>query len=152
MNVALRAPSLAKFGEVDTVPVSKKPSALSTFRPLGYPIKPWPLYNVWSVRTDLYMKLHTELGRLWLDNHNQIHRQACRHSNRCSYPRRCNNILTIFQASLLQGDEIEGLHAKNAHRINCTAKAIAVKVRYKKTTLLELTLPVEVYIGMVQLL
>ena len=40
MIVALRAPSLAKFGEVDTVPVSKKPSALSTFRPLGYPIKP----------------------------------------------------------------------------------------------------------------
>ena len=33
-------PSLAKFGEVDTVPVSEKPSALSTFRPLGYPIKP----------------------------------------------------------------------------------------------------------------
>ena len=30
-------PSLAKFGEVDTVPVSEKPSALSTFRPLGYP-------------------------------------------------------------------------------------------------------------------
>ena len=25
-----RAPSLAKFGEVDTVPVSEKPSALST--------------------------------------------------------------------------------------------------------------------------
>ena len=63
MIVALRAPSLAKFGEVDTVPVSEKwdnprsilivicmgihktlgqlgPSALSTFRPLGYPIKP----------------------------------------------------------------------------------------------------------------
>ena len=38
--VALRAPSLAKFGEVDTIPVSEKPSALSTFRPLGYPIKP----------------------------------------------------------------------------------------------------------------
>ena len=31
---------LAKFGEVDTVPVSEKPSALSTLRPLGYPIKP----------------------------------------------------------------------------------------------------------------
>ena len=31
---------IAKFGEVDTVPVSEKPSALSTFRPLGYPIKP----------------------------------------------------------------------------------------------------------------
>ena len=30
MIVALRAPSLAKFGEVDTVPVSEKPSALST--------------------------------------------------------------------------------------------------------------------------
>ena len=28
MIVALRAPSLAKFGEVDTVPVSEKPSAL----------------------------------------------------------------------------------------------------------------------------
>ena len=40
MIVALRAPSLAEFGEVDTVPVSEKPSALSTFRPLGYPIKP----------------------------------------------------------------------------------------------------------------
>ena len=40
MIVALRAPCLAKFGEVDTVPVSEKPSALSTFRPLGYPIKP----------------------------------------------------------------------------------------------------------------
>ena len=40
MIVALRAPSLAKFGEVDTVPVSEKPSALSTFQPLGYPIKP----------------------------------------------------------------------------------------------------------------
>ena len=39
MIVALRAPSLAKFGEVE-VPVSEKPSALSTFRPLGYPIKP----------------------------------------------------------------------------------------------------------------
>ena len=38
--LALRAPSLAKFGEVDTVPVSERPSALSTFRPLGYPIKP----------------------------------------------------------------------------------------------------------------
>ena len=38
--VALRAPSLAKFGEVDTVPVSEKPRALLTFRPLGYPIKP----------------------------------------------------------------------------------------------------------------
>ena len=35
-----RARALAKFGEVDTVPVSEKPSALSTFRPLGYPIKP----------------------------------------------------------------------------------------------------------------
>ena len=32
--------SLAKFGEVDTVPVSEEPTALSTFRPLGYPIKP----------------------------------------------------------------------------------------------------------------
>ena len=31
MIVALRAPFLAKFGEVDTVPVSEKPSALSTF-------------------------------------------------------------------------------------------------------------------------
>ena len=60
MIVALRAPSLAKFGEVDTVPVSENdsiliviicmwihktqgqlgPSALSTFRRLGYPIKP----------------------------------------------------------------------------------------------------------------
>ena len=64
MIVAPRAPSLAKFGEVDTVPVSEKcgnqrmiliviicmgihktqeqlgPSALSTFRPSGYPIKP----------------------------------------------------------------------------------------------------------------
>ena len=40
MIVALRAPSLAKFGEVDKVPVSEKPSALSTFRHLGYPIKP----------------------------------------------------------------------------------------------------------------
>ena len=29
-----------KFGEVDTVPVSEKPCALSTFQPLGYPIKP----------------------------------------------------------------------------------------------------------------
>ena len=38
--LALRARALAKFGEVDTVPVSEKPSALSTFRPLGYPIKP----------------------------------------------------------------------------------------------------------------
>ena len=34
------ARSLAKFGAVDTVPVSEEPSALSTFRPLGYPIKP----------------------------------------------------------------------------------------------------------------
>ena len=42
MIVALRAPSLAKFGEVNTVPVSEKPSALSTFRPLGYPIKRCP--------------------------------------------------------------------------------------------------------------
>ena len=40
MIVALRAPSLAKFGKVDTVLVSEKPSALSRFRPLGYPIKP----------------------------------------------------------------------------------------------------------------
>ena len=40
MIAALRAPSLAKFGEVDTVPVSEKPSALLTFRPLGYPVKP----------------------------------------------------------------------------------------------------------------
>ena len=38
--LALRARALAKFGEVDTVPVSEKPSALSTFRPLGYRIKP----------------------------------------------------------------------------------------------------------------
>ena len=38
--LALRARALAKFGEVNTVPVSEKPSALSTFRPLGYPIKP----------------------------------------------------------------------------------------------------------------
>ena len=38
--LALRAHALAKFGEVDTGPVSEKPSALSTFRPLGYPIKP----------------------------------------------------------------------------------------------------------------
>ena len=38
--LALRARALAKFGEVDTVPMSEKPSALSTFRPLGYPIKP----------------------------------------------------------------------------------------------------------------
>ena len=39
--LALRARALAKFGEVDTVPVSEKPcSALLTFRPLGYPIKP----------------------------------------------------------------------------------------------------------------
>ena len=38
--LALRARAIAKFGEVDTVPVSDKPSALSTFRPLGYPIKP----------------------------------------------------------------------------------------------------------------
>ena len=40
MFVALPTPSLAKFSEVHTVPVSEKPSALSTFRPLGYPIKP----------------------------------------------------------------------------------------------------------------
>ena len=40
MIVASRAPSLAKFGEVDTVPVSEIPSALSTFQSLGYPIKP----------------------------------------------------------------------------------------------------------------
>ena len=37
--LALWARALAKFDEVDTVPVSEKPSALSTFRPLGYPIK-----------------------------------------------------------------------------------------------------------------
>ena len=43
----------------------------------------------------------------------------------------CDNIVVIFQASLLQGDETESLHTRNAHRINCTARAIAVKVSYQ---------------------
>ena len=38
--LALRTRALGKFGEVDTVPVSEKPIALSIFQPLGYPIKP----------------------------------------------------------------------------------------------------------------
>ena len=39
-NLAKARARRASNGEVDTVPVSEKPSALSTFRPLGYPIKP----------------------------------------------------------------------------------------------------------------
>lgn len=66
-------------------------------------------------------------------NTNQIYIEATSSQlkNDVLYTYGCNNIVVTFQASLLQGDETEGLHTRNAHRINCTARAIAVKVSYK---------------------